>query len=297
MNIQSLSICVPAPKCVNHCEFCVSRMHKDEYENKIMIHPEFESNYLDQYETDYLKRLEYTRDNGCNTVMLTGQVEPQQNKQFLIKFSELNKRLPSPFKNIEMQTTGTLIDNDYLFFLKNTVGVNTISLSISSFDNEKNNSIINTPPNGKIILGNLCSNIKLYDFNLRLSLNMTSELMGDEEPDITDILSKCKELGADQVTFRKMYSSTANTPQDKWIDEHHIPKGWFVDLKTYIKSFGNYIDTLEYGNDRYSVDGISIVVDEDCMAKSKYRQSLKYVILRPNCKLYSKWDDKGSLIF
>lgn len=27
------------------------------------------------------------------------------------------------------------------------------------------------------------------------------------------------------------------------------------------------------------------------------KEELKYVILRPDCKLYSKWDDKGSLIF
>ena len=31
--------------------------------------------------------------------------------------------------------------------------------------------------------------------------------------------------------------------------------------------------------------------------KSSEKQALKYLILRPNCKLYSKWDDKASLIF
>ena len=47
----------------------------------------------------------------------------------------------------------------------------------------------------------------------------------------------------------------------------------------------------------YSVMGMSTVVDEDCMAKNEEKQSWKYLILRPNCKLYTQWDDKGSLLF
>jgi len=47
---------------------------------------------------------------------------------------------------------------------------------------------------------------------------------------------------------------------------------------------------------KYSVDGMSTVLDEDCM-NTEAKEELKYVILRPNCKLYSKWDDTASLIF
>ena len=35
MNIQSLSIVVPTHGCMNQCKFCVSRMHKEEYEDLI----------------------------------------------------------------------------------------------------------------------------------------------------------------------------------------------------------------------------------------------------------------------
>lgn len=41
---------------------------------------------------------------------------------------------------------------------------------------------------------------------------------------------------------------------------------------------------------------MSTVLDEDCMSEEA-KESVKYLILRPNCKLYSKWDDKGSLVF
>lgn len=41
-----------------------------------------------------------------------------------------------------------------------------------------------------------------------------------------------------------------------------------------------------------------VVIDADCMDKSeKLDEDYKYLILQPDCKLYSQWDDKSSLIF
>ena len=34
MNIQSLSVCVPATRCINDCEFCCSKMHGGDYEDR-----------------------------------------------------------------------------------------------------------------------------------------------------------------------------------------------------------------------------------------------------------------------
>ena len=72
---------------------------------------------------------------------------------------------------------------------------------------------------------------------------------------------------------------------------------WFYKLSDYIKKKGNYIDTLEYGQERYSLNEMSVVVDDDCMAKKKNVKAAKYLILRPDFHLYTKWDDKGSLVF
>jgi hypothetical protein len=92
---------------------------------------------------------------------------------------------------------------------------------------------------------------------------------------------------------------TTETPQGLWIVENSLRfvDDWFKDLNQYIIKNGRYLDTLEYGSRRYSVMGMSVVVDEDCMAKSEEKRTLKYLILRPNCKLYTQWDDKGSLLF
>ncbi len=291
MIIQSLSIVVPNPKCINKCAFCVSRMHTDTYEN-------FMNENLplyDLYEKDYIKRLECARDNGCNTVMLTGQTEPQQNKLFLQRFGTMNMHLQKPFRWIEMQTTGVMLDTDYLRFLRNHVGVNTISVSLSAFDDVMNNNIIGTPESLPIELKKLCDSIKKYDFNLRLSVNLNdsfNEFLGHPN----EFFNKCKSFGADQATLRILYTSKEDNEQSRWINEHNIDPTVSDELISYVKTNGRALETLEYGRVKYSIHGLSVVIDDDCMS-TESSNAYKYLILRPNAKLYSKWDDPASLIF
>lgn len=293
MKIQSLSVVVPNQKCVNNCSFCVSKMHCGTYKNQMDDNLPF----FDLYLKDYLKRLEFARDNGCNTVMLTGNSEPQQNRKFLTYFGMMMQMMHQPFRWIEMQTTGTLIDANYLRFLRNHVGVNLISLSVSSLDDVANNNIIHTVPNGYIELEKLCSEIKRYDFALRLSLNLTSGFSAYGR-DPWHLFQNCKTLGADQVTLRVLYSSGADTPQDRWIAENTIDAEALQDIRDYVKSQGRVLGVLPHGAVKYSLDGLCVVIDEDCMDKAeKTGEDYKYLILQPDCKLYSQWDDKSSLIF
>lgn len=293
MNIQSLSIVVPTKGCMNQCKFCVSRMHKEEYPNLIST-----NNYF--HRESYKNRIAFARDNGCNTVMLTGQGEPQQNMEFIADFARMNSELVMPFRNIEIQTTGARIDEYTLNCLRNC-GVTTISLSVSCLNCDKVNSDIINGSHNPINLEWLCSKIKEYGFNLRLSLNVTKWIYLYEKSLVAfePIFRYCSEvLKADQVTFRKMYTDGSDTPQAKWIEDNNInSETYFKDLNEYILNNGRYLDELEYGGKRYSVMGMSTVVDEDCMAKSEEKKAFKYLILRPNCKLYTQWDDKGSLLF
>lgn len=293
MKIQSLSVVVPNAKCVNNCAFCVSKMHCDVYKNQMDDNLPF----FDLYMADYIKRLEFARDNGCNTVMLTGNSEPQQNRKFLTYFGMFTKLMQRPFRWIEMQTTGTLIDQNYLRFLRNHVGVNLISLSVSSLDDQMNNAIIGTPKNGKIDLRWLCSEIKRYDFGLRLSLNLTNEF---RQFDILpqNLFKRCKELGADQVTLRILYTSGTGTPQDKWIDANRLKNPHVRMIRDYVTANGRVLGVLPHGAVKYSLDGLCIVIDSDCMdTAEKTGDDYKYLILQPDCKLYSCWDDPASLVF
>lgn len=292
MKIQSLSVVVPNPACRNNCRFCVSKMNKDSnVKNQIDDFLPF----FDLYLKDYLKRLQFAKDNGCNTVMLTGNSEPQQNRKFLTYFGLFMQMMDNPFRWVEMQTTGMGLDRNYLRFLRNHVGVNLISLSISSFVDEINWDIMRTPINHKTFIKSLAKDIKEYDFNLRLSLNLTNEF-DSLTPD--EIFTKCKRLNADQVTFRVLYSSNSKTDEDKWVKENKASKKTIKNIKKFIKKEGKLIGTLPYGAKKYSVYGMSVVMDEDCMAKKNFEEeNYKYLVLKPDCKLYSQWDDPASLIF
>ncbi len=289
MKIQSLSVVVPNKACINDCAFCVSKMHNEDYPNKMDCNkPAF-----DLHLKDYMRRLEFARDNGCNTVMLTGTSEPQQNRTFLTFFGLFMKLMEKPFRTIEMQTTGVLLDDEYLRFLREHVGVNTISLSLSSLDVEANAKYNGTPTKQRVVISSLCKKIKEHEFTLRLSLNLTDEFAGLPPKQIFKV---ARDLGADQVTFRVLFKSDNNTPQDKWIEEHACTSETMQNLRTYILEHGKGLEILEFGAIRYSVDGLSVVIDGDCMSK-KDIDRLKYLILRQDCKLYSRWDDAASLVF
>ena len=300
MKIQSLSIVVPNNGCINKCPFCVSRMvNSNTYENRMDInHPHYDINVR-----EYLKRLRFVADNGCQTIMLTGTSEPQQNKQFLATFALLHQTIGSPFTNIEMQTTGFGLDEDrdYLRFLRNFVGVNTIAISINSPISATNCEILGHPCDkhpitGKVMpklrIGRLCDNLKDYDFNIRICFNLTNEF---DKYTTWELFDWAKAWHANQITFRNLYASDKETPQSKWIEEHQVSAETLERIKEFLANQPIVCKTL-YGATCHDVDGMSVMFDDDCMGKNPETDVLKYLILRPNCHLYSQWDSKASLV-
>ena len=302
MSIQSLSIVVPGKKCINNCKFCVSNSHKDiVYEDRISENLSVD-NSKTFTEERYKTALRYAKDLGCTTLMLTGECEPQQNMPFLRRFlSSLIKVGPSAdtgniFNNIEIQTTGRGLDKEAIHELA-IRGVNTFSISVSSFDDHMNAAIINQ---GKEIipLKELCRNIKEEGCLLRLSINLSDFIVDLYTPE--ELFRKCKEeYKADQVTLRKLYLPEKRCSQSEWIAQHtdvEKDKKFFE----YIKKKGTRLETLPYGLVKYSVNGVGTVADDDCMAKKngyKPAEDIRYLILRPDCHLYTRWDDPASIIY
>lgn len=301
-NAQSLSICVPGKKCINKCKFCVSCMHADAYKNQMDENLPF----YDLYFEDYVKRMIFAKENDANIMMITGDIEPLQNRHFLQTLAMINKYvLPqrgcSAFNWIEIQTSAVGFDEGYARFLRNTVGVSVLSLSLSSFDDEVNAEIVGMPKNMKVNIQEVCEIAKKYDFTLRLSLNMSEKMIRSIGEDcypklMPAIFAKAKELGADQITFRKFYADGDND-QSRWIRINTVSDEFFTYLNSYVKNIGRLIGTLPYGYNQYSVEGISTVIDEDCMNEAKTeKEASKYFVIRPDCKLYDGWN-KEDIIF
>ncbi len=294
-NAQSLSICVPGKSCINRCEFCVACMHTSNYKCQMDENLPF----YDLYYKDYVRRMCFAKENDANIMMITGDIEPLQNRQFLQTLAHINNDvLPAKgcgsFHWIEIQTSGVLFDRNYARFLRNTVGVSVFSLSLSSFDDCVNAEIQNMVPKLSVRIEEVCSIAKEYDFTLRLSLNMNTGLMESVHGSIEEIFTKAKELGADQLTFRKLYTEGDN-PQSKWIKKNKVDDSVFDEIYQYIISHGRHLGILPYGYSQYSANGISVVVDMDCMNQERGETS-KYFVLRPDCKIYDGWH-KEDIIF
>jgi molybdenum cofactor biosynthesis enzyme MoaA len=288
MEAKNLSIAVPGG-CPNKCPFCVAEQHDNAYEYR----------YTD-YTDEWIRRLNFAAQQGVSSVLLTGTGEPLTNTKFLNMFAMINKDLKKPFDWIEIQTSGVGLkegsENDYgvLKFLRATVKVSTIALSVCDIFSSRNNAnIMGIPEKSYYDLNEMCQKIKEAGLNLRLSLNMTDIY---NNIDIKSIFDMSEALGADQVTFRKMFHAGDGGKEDTWIKDHLYSK--WDDLTNYIEEVGTPLHRLSFGPMKYSVNGISTVADWDCMSTTGNDTAIiRSLILRPNCKLYTHWGDKGSLIF
>lgn len=294
MRIQSLSVVVPNKKCINNCMSCPSRMHGNEYPD--LLDERKHDFYI--HIRDYLKRLRFAKDNGCNTIVLTGTSEPQQNRKFLTWFGMMMEIMDNPFGSIEMQCTGALLDDDYIQLLRTFVGVNLIALSMFSLDMGINNDTIRPPKGIYIDLPDVASRIKAAGMQLRMCLNLTRSFNDFKNcPEILFDYVK-KNYGADQVTLRVLYADDESGPEANWVRRHAAKPETVAALKEYVKAHGVLLGRLPYGAKKYGIDGMSVVIDDDCMGKQPSDiDSYKYLILQPDCRLYSAWDNKGSLVF
>ncbi len=292
MNIKTLSVVVPAG-CPNKCKFCVSRLHSEKYANQIEKNRKFRR----LYRSDYQKRLLFARQEGFNTLMYTGSGEPLMNTRFIEDVAMWNRGNVKPFEWIELQTSGVGLDEEKLRWLRNEIEVSTICLSVSSIWSSRDNAVYNGSPEGRMVdIPELCYQIKKYDFNLRLALNMTDVFNGW---DSNDTFGRLNELNVDQVVFRKLYAHNygivgidETNEINKWIAEHSCHEQVLIDMNHYIKTHGRKLDMLSFGAERYAVNDISAVINDTCMT-----DKATYLVLRPDCKLYTKWDDTGSLLF
>jgi len=281
LNVRSLSIMVPTKKCINSCKFCVSKISqkKAQYDNL---------SDDEAFEELYFEKFKMVSEMGCENAILTGTGEPLQNKKFLSMIGRLNKKLNKPF-HIEIQTTGALLNIQNLNFLKNEVGVSLISLSVSNiFNDESNADIITMPEKIRFNLKKLCYDIKSLDFVLRISLNLVN-IYNKYEP--KQIIDRLKTLKADQAIFRVLWAGKEDDEISNWIRNNSVAQDFIKKVQLYLETFGKKISA---NFPLYLIQNISIVVDEDCMAE-KTSNEIRYLILRSDCNLYTKWDTKTSI--
>jgi len=270
--MKSLSIVVPDLVCINNCKFCIAQMKATQYKN-----------IFNTYKSQYVKRMQYARDKGIDTLVFTGDSEPQQHMRFINDVIYLNDQLKNPFQKIEIQTTGVLLDFDKLKILK-AAGIDTISWSISSFRFKQNFDYQGSPEKLRYDMTKFAYNVKSLNMNLRISVNLTDAFDSWDVKDFFHYLRNA--LLADQVTLRKLFISQDETPQNTWIKHHKMSEEKFNEFKAHFFTEGKTIDG------KYPIriiEDMTVFIDENCMGEK--------LILRPDCHLYRLWDEPGSLVY
>jgi len=240
---------------------------------------------------NYQRRMSFARDNGCNTMVITSTGEATQNPEFVKNVLKINSKLDKPFRWIELQTSGIGLEKMFEKYPEIAAEISTVSLSIVDFNTLSNTEIMRMPEYLDTI--SLIAYLKENNFNVRISLNMTKVMEGHSP---RNIFNKLRGMDVDQITFRILYKTSYKSEQNDWIDVNKVSDNFVKELSDFIKLNGRKLERLPFGAVKYSLMGISTVLDDDCMA-TEDKEAIRYLILRSNGKLYSKWDDKGSLIF
>jgi len=244
--------------------------------------------------------MNYAREHGCDFMMLTSTGEPINNLTYICSVMNMNRKLlRRPFDAVDLQTSGAGLTGGVLLQLS-AEGVTTIALSVAYLlDSEKNAEIMRTPKSLRYNIKDLCHAIKDCGFTLRLCLNLTPDYNPHFISDIFETASAC---GADQLTFKRLYANAAPQNDEEkvirtWVIQNMLETGTLGDqIELYIRTNGRKMAILSGGETVYSYLGMSTVLIEDCQGQ-RLTDTPRYFILRPNGKLYTRWDDDGSIIF
>jgi pyruvate-formate lyase-activating enzyme len=268
-NISSLQINVPLKGCVNNCKSCIAKLHDTSDKIKMI------SNEIINKKKYYMS-LQKVRNN-CKTAVLTSDHgEPIQNVKFITQFGELNKKLNNPF-NVEIQTTGVLL-NDYNLSILKDINLDVVSLSIFDiFDNENNLDIIDVKKNLKYNIIDICKKVKDNGFKLRISINLIKKY---ESYPVEHLFKKIDVIKPDQLTFKSLWCTNEDNPINNWIKSNKTSDSYPDEISDFIiNNGGNKIS-----NNKYIYNDISIFIIKNCMLGS-------YLIIRNDGELYNSWLD------
>jgi hypothetical protein len=294
--LGSIQVVVPpmtsCAKCINKCGFCNAMMSGFDI-------PAMQSFTVGD-EAFYKLQLEYARERGIDTLVITGVTEPQQNWPFLVFLGKIIKSFNHPdsrflpFRKVEFQTTGTILEERHLLRLKDEIGVTRINLSTSALDNDVNQAYNGTRDKAKVDILAMANLIRKLGLGLRMSLNWT-DFYNDKTPEwILDYVANT--LHADQLTVRRLFRSDGQTPQDEWIRKHAGSEDGLARFFAFIQTHGTRQEVLPFGAYRYSIRGLNVAVDRDCMnLAGDNRNHPRYLILYPPpLGLHTRWRDPTS---
>ena len=286
LKIQTLSIIAGSEACNARCPFCVSKMTPPR--GMTLKEPDVDWEKFN-------KAALYARKHGAETTMITSKGEPllfpNQISGFMTHLSRVN------FDTIELQTNGIKIADSPDFFEPylqewRRNGLETISVSISHYDPEKNRIIYLPYRKSYIDLPKLINYLHKPErkFKVRLACVMSKDYI-DDAADVEQLIRFAQENAADQLTIRPVNSPEESEDPNvaKWVRNHSLKTYQLEDIKTYLAKAGKFESRLPFGAEVYDVSGQNVCLTNSLTVDETDSGYLRQVIFSPDGKLWRDW--------
>ena len=290
MRVQTFSIVAGTALCNAKCPFCVSKMTPPAGIN----YEEPEVNWRNFRKAARLAQLSET-----TTVMITSKGEPTLYPTQISKFLKELQQFSFPI--IELQTNGILIATNpekYKPFLKEwyNLGLNTIAISIVSYDSEKNRKIYLPYEKEYPELKKLIELLHSYKFSVRLATVLTKG-NSDTVEDIQKLIEFAKSNKVEQLTLRPVVKpeKSQNMETFNWVSANCLTREQVETIINYIESIGVKLMDLMHGATVYDVNGQNVCISNALTLKSNLN-NIRQLIFFPDGHLRYDWQYEGAIL-
>ncbi len=268
MKASNLSINVPNKGCNKSCPYCVSNMSGGKE-----ICKSTQNFYRNMRKVKLI-----VKNTGVNTIMLSGKGEPLLNMDDLFLITQEFADYP-----MEIQTNGILLRDGKIVAQLYEFSISTVAISVDSLSQLE-------------WLKPVLKNLKSYEFNIRLTVNLVDEIMNNLSADY--FLEYCKENYVNQISFREItipvnYVSTASSLKTKeWVEKNVSANSFIRFMRTFnnlIKSKGIFVQKLAFGASIYMVEGVSFTYFDYCIQDSNDGDDIRSFIYWDDGHMSTTW--------
>ena len=290
MKVRTFSILAGSSACNARCPFCISKMTPP-----LGIEPEEpEVNWRNFRKAALLARI-----SGVTTVMITGKGEPTLFPRQITKYLKALQEFDFPL--IELQTNGIIFaENQKIYdkYLKDWYerSLNTIAISITHYDREKNRQIYLPYRKEYPDLGTLINYLHGKGFLVRLNCTLLDGHICDTKS-LVALIKFARENKVEQLTIRPVNKpqKSGNSEVEKWVTKHCLKTKQFSEIKNYLAQNGKPLLSLPYGATVYDVSGQNVCLT-NCLTTYKNDDDVRHLIFFPDGHLRFDWQYKGAIL-
>jgi molybdenum cofactor biosynthesis enzyme MoaA len=287
--VQTYSIVAGSLACNAKCPYCVSKMTP---------HQGGEIKPSDVNWRNFDLGAKLSKEWGAATALITSKGESTLFPEQLTEYMRGLKKHDFPM--VELQTNGIkLMDNSYDKHLAKwyELGMTTISLSMTHYDDSKNNQIYQPEKKTDFNLEGLIEKLHDHGFSVRLSCIMFKDYI-DSPEEVQNLIDFSKENEVEQLTVRSVErpSCSENVEVSNWVDGHKLDDSVVSNVRDYLDEGGTRLRELVHGAVVYDYEGQNICLS-NCLTSDAKDSSIRQLILFPDGHVRYDWQHKGAILF